>query len=152
MPASPASMVPNGATRSTSPGGTSGIGLRVAIPAPVLGTVGDSVTLPTSSYRRRCGVYTTVLLAPRPLLMSPSADQPRMLPPKVVMTRLWPSRMLPLAYIWMSPAPWVMMPAVDGGATPSTPKTTWPPGAIRWIEPPYSVWMPEPPNSVMSPW
>ncbi|CAB3928676.1 hypothetical protein LMG3412_06282 [Achromobacter deleyi] len=101
------------------------------MPAPVLGTVGANVTLPTSSYRRRCGVYTTVLLEPRPLLMSPWADQPRMLPPKVVMTRLWPSRMLPWAYIWISPAPWVTIPAVDGGAAPSTPKTICPPGAIR---------------------
>ncbi|KAG1309172.1 hypothetical protein G6F62_014872 [Rhizopus arrhizus] len=46
MPASPASMVPNGAIRSTSPAGTSGIGASVPMPAPVEGTVGDSTTLP----------------------------------------------------------------------------------------------------------
>ncbi|WZB60704.1 hypothetical protein WJ970_23235 [Achromobacter xylosoxidans] len=84
--------------------------------------------------------------------MSPSADQPMMWPPNVVMTRLCPSRMLPLAYIWMSPAPCVTTPAVDGGAIPSTPKIILPPGASRWIGPPNSVWMPEPPNRVMSPW
>lgn len=49
MPASPASMVPSGAIRSMSPGATSGIGLRVAIPAPVLGTCGDRLTLPQAS-------------------------------------------------------------------------------------------------------
>ncbi|MOA69611.1 hypothetical protein D3C78_1978970 [compost metagenome] len=49
IPASPASIVPSGAIRSMSPGGTSAIGLSVAIPAPVLGTVGDSVTLPQVS-------------------------------------------------------------------------------------------------------
>ncbi|MNR38798.1 hypothetical protein D3C85_1569310 [compost metagenome] len=46
MPASPASIVPNGAIRSTSPAGTSGIGASVPMPAPVDGTVGDKVTLP----------------------------------------------------------------------------------------------------------
>ena len=49
MPASPASMVPSGAIRSTSPAGTSGIGASVPMPAPVDGTVGDSVTLPKAS-------------------------------------------------------------------------------------------------------
>lgn len=43
---------------------------------------------------RRGGVYTTVVWEPRPALMSPSADQANILPPKVVMMRLWPSRML----------------------------------------------------------
>ena len=56
MPASPGSTVPSGATRSTSPLGTSGIGFSVLMPAPVLGTVGDRLTLPTASYSRRCGV------------------------------------------------------------------------------------------------
>jgi hypothetical protein len=56
MPASPASIVPKGAIRSTSPGGTSGIGFSVAMPAPVLGTLGDSFTLPKSSYSRLGGV------------------------------------------------------------------------------------------------
>src|ERR1700743_1076861 len=46
MPASPASMVPKGAIRSTSPGGTSAIGAKVPIPAPDDGTDGDKVTLP----------------------------------------------------------------------------------------------------------
>ncbi|CRM88168.1 hypothetical protein [Pseudomonas sp. 22 E 5] len=49
IPASPASIVPNGAIRSISPAGTSGIGLSVAIPAPVLGTDGDRLTLPQLS-------------------------------------------------------------------------------------------------------
>ncbi len=49
IPASPASMVPRGAIRSMSPAATSGIGLRVAIPAPVLGTDGDRLTLPQLS-------------------------------------------------------------------------------------------------------
>ncbi len=49
MPASPASMVPSGAIRSMSPGGISAIGFRVAMPAPVVGALGDSVTLPTPS-------------------------------------------------------------------------------------------------------
>src|SRR5678809_1391499 len=44
MPASPASMVPSGAIRSTLPGRTSGIGFSVAMPAPVVGTLGDNVT------------------------------------------------------------------------------------------------------------
>ncbi|MNJ67717.1 hypothetical protein D3C77_639110 [compost metagenome] len=56
MPASPASMVPSGAIRSMSPGGTSTTGARVAIPAPVLGTVGDRLLLPQVSYSRRGGV------------------------------------------------------------------------------------------------
>ncbi|KAG1433748.1 hypothetical protein G6F55_014662 [Rhizopus delemar] len=49
MPASPASMVPSGAIRSTSPAGTSGIGFSVAKPAPVAGASGDSTTLPQRS-------------------------------------------------------------------------------------------------------
>ncbi|MNJ78441.1 hypothetical protein D3C77_761990 [compost metagenome] len=49
MPASPASIVPSGAYRSTSPAGTSGNGASVAMPAPVLGALGDKVTLPTAS-------------------------------------------------------------------------------------------------------
>ncbi|RZN16830.1 hypothetical protein CWO90_38490 [Bradyrhizobium sp. Leo121] len=44
MPASPASMIPSGAIRSISPGGASGIAFRAVIPAPELGTFGDSVT------------------------------------------------------------------------------------------------------------
>lgn len=35
-----------------------------------------------------------MVLEPRPALMSPAADQPMIEPPKVVMIRLWPSRML----------------------------------------------------------
>src|ERR1700727_946845 len=46
MPASPASMVPSGATRLMLPGGTCGIGFKVAMPAPVEGTVGANATLP----------------------------------------------------------------------------------------------------------
>src|SRR5580698_5671061 len=46
MPASPASMVPNGAIRSILPAGTCGMGFRVAMPAPDDGTVGDKVMLP----------------------------------------------------------------------------------------------------------
>ncbi|MNN21033.1 hypothetical protein D3C81_1343390 [compost metagenome] len=56
MPASPASMVPSGANKSTSPAGTSAIGARVAMPAPVLGTSDDRVTLPQLSYTRLGGV------------------------------------------------------------------------------------------------
>jgi hypothetical protein len=41
MPASPASMVPSGAIKSTLPGGKPGIGLSVAMPAPDDGTFGD---------------------------------------------------------------------------------------------------------------
>ncbi|KAG1247544.1 hypothetical protein G6F66_015545 [Rhizopus arrhizus] len=72
-------------------------------------------------------------------------------PPNVVMTRLWPSRMLPSAYSWMLPSPCVMMPADAGGATPSTPNTCCPPGVINWISPPKALRMPDAPYSVMSP-
>src|SRR5579863_2995207 len=46
MPASPASMVPCGATRFRSPGGTPASAARVAIPAPVTVALGDRLTLP----------------------------------------------------------------------------------------------------------
>jgi len=46
MPASPASMVPTGAIRITSPAGTPAIGVRVAMPAPVVGAVGEKVMSP----------------------------------------------------------------------------------------------------------
>ncbi|MNT47122.1 hypothetical protein D3C72_1838140 [compost metagenome] len=49
IPASPASMLPSGAIRSMSPGGTSGIGFRVAMPAPVAGVLGDRLTRPMLS-------------------------------------------------------------------------------------------------------
>ena len=49
IPASPASIVPSGAYRSTSPAGTSAIGASVAMPAPELGAFGDSATLPNAS-------------------------------------------------------------------------------------------------------
>src|SRR5450830_28087 len=97
MPASPASMVPSGAIRSTSPGGTSGSGASVAMPAPLLGTFGDTLTLPTVSYSRLGGVYTSVVLEPRPALMSPLADHTRMSPPKLVITRDSPSNTLSCA-------------------------------------------------------
>src|SRR5271156_2408373 len=46
MPASPASTVPTGAIRLRLPGGTPGIGARVAMPAPLEGTGGERKTLP----------------------------------------------------------------------------------------------------------
>ena len=46
MPASPASIVPNGATRLMSPAATEEIGASVAMPAPALGVVGESWMLP----------------------------------------------------------------------------------------------------------
>ncbi len=49
IPASPASMVPSGAIRSTSPGGTSAMGFNVAMPAPLAGACGDRITLPQPS-------------------------------------------------------------------------------------------------------
>ena len=48
-PASPGSIVPSGAIRSTSPRGTSGIGFSVAMPAPAAGVCGAITTLPSAS-------------------------------------------------------------------------------------------------------
>ena len=48
-PASPGSIVPSGAIRSTSPRGTSGIGFSVAMPAPAAGVCGAITTLPKAS-------------------------------------------------------------------------------------------------------
>jgi hypothetical protein len=122
MPASPASMVPSGAIRSMSPGGTSGMGASVAMPAPELGTCGDSFTLPTLSYTRLGGVYTTVVLEPRPALMSPLPTRPDVAAEGGHDARQ-AQQQAALAYIWMSPSPCVMTPEVAGGTVPCTPTT-----------------------------
>ncbi|MNT53377.1 hypothetical protein D3C72_1904620 [compost metagenome] len=76
---------------------------------------------------------------PRPALMSPIDDQPRMSPPNVVMMRLWPSRMLPCENRPILPPPLVITPDVDGGASPSMPSTCLPPGVSIWMSPPKFV-------------
>ncbi|MNV72993.1 hypothetical protein D3C71_1661160 [compost metagenome] len=127
------------------------MGASVAMPAPELGACGDTSTLPTLSYTRLGGVNTTVVLAPRPALMSPFSDHARMSPPKVVMMRDSPSSRLPSLKKRMLPCPCVSTPEVAGGTAPCTPRMMLPPGASMSMSPPNCVRTPEPPNMVMSP-
>src|SRR3984957_10078519 len=87
MPASPASTVPTGASRSTSPAGMLGFVCMVRIPEPVASEPAKfNVTTPCWFTETVGGGTDSDDFEPLPASMLPSSDQMRILPPPSVNT------------------------------------------------------------------
>jgi len=91
MPASPASTVPAGAIRNTSPGSTFGTDARTPMPPPVASPPRSASTLALIALTTtRVGGAVTTVLAAAPAAMFPSREKIVRSPPLSVKIRAWP--------------------------------------------------------------
>ena len=111
IPASPASMTPEGAIRSTLPGGTPSTVAMTPTPPPVARPDKSVSTLPLcGSIRTRVGGADATVLADDPAAMSPFSDHIMMSPPRSVKIRPIPMSTLFCVKILIPPPCSVTMP------------------------------------------
>ena len=91
IPASPASITPDGAIRFTLPGSTPATVARTPIPPPVPRPARSVCTFPLWGSIKTCvGAADWTVLAEDPAAMFPLSDQIRISPPRRVKIRLMP--------------------------------------------------------------
>ena len=143
MPASPASTVPSGAMRSTSPGLTPLTAFSTPMPPPVARPDRSVCTVALwGSMRTRVGEAVCTVLEEEPAAMSPLLDQMISLPPRSVKIRPMPMFTSSWAKMEIFPPAAVMMP---GGASVLPvvvlARVNPPPGVRMSMSPPLEVRM-----------